>query len=153
MRLTADEGGERVLGRVRGELKKYVFKCMTPQQDLAGNMYALENGNDLLFKERVECRSISENLMTSKTRLPRLVRSVDWQPVWLNLLYQKTPLPVCLNHEYVSMLFHIHSPWSYVCLGHCHERLTHTHTHAACLVGCLKRLANYTAFCLSLQKA
>lgn len=22
-----------------------------PQQDLAGNMYALENGNDLLFKE------------------------------------------------------------------------------------------------------
>lgn len=30
---------------------KYVFKCVTPRQDLAGNMYALENGNDLLFKE------------------------------------------------------------------------------------------------------
>lgn len=30
---------------------KYVFKCATPQQDLAGNVYALENGNDLLFKE------------------------------------------------------------------------------------------------------
>ena len=30
---------------------KYVFKYVTPQQDLAGNMYALENGNDLLFKE------------------------------------------------------------------------------------------------------
>lgn len=30
---------------------KYVFKCKTPQQDLAGNMCALENGNDLLFKE------------------------------------------------------------------------------------------------------
>lgn len=23
---------------------KYVFKCVTPQQDLAGNVYALENG-------------------------------------------------------------------------------------------------------------
>lgn len=30
---------------------KYVFKCATPQQDLAGNVYALRNGNDLLFKE------------------------------------------------------------------------------------------------------
>lgn len=30
---------------------KYVFKCATPQQDLAGNVYALENGKDLLFKE------------------------------------------------------------------------------------------------------
>lgn len=30
---------------------KYVFKCVMPQQDLAGNMYALENDNDLLFKE------------------------------------------------------------------------------------------------------
>lgn len=30
---------------------KYVFKCATPQQDLAGNVYALENGNALLFKE------------------------------------------------------------------------------------------------------
>lgn len=53
--------------------------------------------------------------------------SFDWQPAWLNLQYQKkTPLPIRLNHEYVSMLFHIHSPWSYVCLGPCHERLTHT---------------------------
>lgn len=75
--------------------------------------------------------------------------SFDWQPAWLNLQYQKTPLPIPLNHEYVSMLFHIHSPWSYVCLGPCHERLTHT----AHLVGYLKSLANYTAFCLSLQKA
>lgn len=30
---------------------------------------------------------------------------------------------------------------------------THSHTHKACLVGYLKRFANYTAFCLSLQKA
>lgn len=75
--------------------------------------------------------------------------SFDWQPAWLNLQYQKTPLPIRPNHEYVSMLFHIHSPWSYACLGPCHERLTHT----AHLVGYLKRLANYTAFCLSLQKA
>lgn len=30
---------------------KYVFKCATPQQDLAGNVYASENGKDLLFKE------------------------------------------------------------------------------------------------------
>jgi len=74
---------------------------------------------------------------------------LDWQPAWLNLQYQKTPLPIRPNNEYVSMLFHIHSPWSYVCLGPCHERLTHT----ASLVGYLKRLANYTAFCLSLQKA
>lgn len=135
-----------------GALRKFVFKCVTPQQDLAGNMYALENGNDLLYKEVAECRSISEQrkkLVTSRACLTHLVRSFDWQPVWLNLQYQKTPLPIRLNHEYVSMLFHIHSPWSYVCLGPCHERLTHT----ACLVGCLKRLANYTAFCLSLQKA
>lgn len=75
--------------------------------------------------------------------------SFDWQPVWLNLQYQKTSPSVRLNHEYVSMLFHIHSPWSYACLGSCHERLTHT----ARLVGYLKSLANYTAFCLSLQKA
>lgn len=75
--------------------------------------------------------------------------SFDWQPAWLNLQYQKTPLPIRPNREYVSMLFHIHSPWSYACLGPCHERLTHT----AHLVGYLKRLANYTAFCLSLQKA
>lgn len=75
--------------------------------------------------------------------------SFDWQPMWLNLQYQKTSLSVRLNHEYVSMLFHIHSPWSYACLGSCHERRTHT----ARLVGYLKNLANYTAFCLSLQKA
>lgn len=30
---------------------KNAFKCVTPQQNLAGNMYAFENGNDLLFKE------------------------------------------------------------------------------------------------------
>lgn len=30
---------------------KYVFKRVAPLQDLAGNMYALENDNDLLFKE------------------------------------------------------------------------------------------------------
>lgn len=30
---------------------KYVFKCASPQQDLAGNMDAWENGKDLLFKE------------------------------------------------------------------------------------------------------
>lgn len=30
---------------------KYVFKCATAQQDLAGNVYALENGKDLLFEE------------------------------------------------------------------------------------------------------
>lgn len=30
---------------------KYVFTRLTPQQDLAGNMCALENGNDLLFKD------------------------------------------------------------------------------------------------------
>lgn len=35
---------------------KYVFKCVMPQQDLAGNMYASENGNTLLFKEVAECR-------------------------------------------------------------------------------------------------
>lgn len=34
---------------------KYVFKYVTPQQGLAGNMYALVNGNDLLFKEVAEC--------------------------------------------------------------------------------------------------
>lgn len=38
----------------RCEDMKYVFKYVTPQQDLAGNMYALENGNDLLFKEVAE---------------------------------------------------------------------------------------------------
>lgn len=59
---------------------KYIFKCMTPQQDLAGNMYALENVNDLLFKEVVECRCLSEQrekLVTSKTCLTHLVRSFD----------------------------------------------------------------------------
>lgn len=61
MQLTADEGGEWVLGRARGGGRwgnmKYVFKCASPQQDLAGNMDALENGNDLLFKEvGKECR-------------------------------------------------------------------------------------------------
>lgn len=53
MQLTADEGGEWVSGMAMeawGNMK-YVFKCATPQQDLAGNVYALENGNDLLFKE------------------------------------------------------------------------------------------------------
>lgn len=53
MRLTTDEGGEWVSGMAReawGNMK-YVFKCVTPQQDLAGNVYAWENGNDLLFKE------------------------------------------------------------------------------------------------------
>lgn len=30
---------------------KYVFKCVTSRQDLAGNMYASENGNDLLFED------------------------------------------------------------------------------------------------------
>lgn len=43
--------------------------------------------------------------------------SFDWQPAWLNLQYQKTPLPIRLSCEYVSMLFHIHSPWSYVASG------------------------------------
>jgi len=90
-----------------------------------------------------------EKKVKSKTCLIRLVMSFDWQPAWLNLQYQKTPLPIRLNNEYVSMLFHIHSPWSYVCLGPCHGR----HTHTACLVGYLERLANYTAFCVSLQKA
>lgn len=53
---------------------------MMPKKDLAGNMYALENGNDLLFKEVVECRSISEErkkLVTSKTCLSHPVRSCD----------------------------------------------------------------------------
>ena len=55
--------------------------------------------------------------------------SFDWQPAWLNLQYQKTPLPARLSREYVSMVFHIHSPWSYVCLGPCHKKEWHTHTH------------------------
>lgn len=44
---------------------KYVFKSVTPQQDLAGNVYALENGNDLLFKEVPEC-GISKNKKKKK---------------------------------------------------------------------------------------
>lgn len=60
MQLTADEGVEWVLGGWGSgggcwENMKYVFKCVMPQQDLAGNMCALENGNDLLFKEVAEC--------------------------------------------------------------------------------------------------
>lgn len=79
------------------------------------------------------------------------VRSFDWQAAWLNLQYQKTPLSTRLNHEYVSMLFHIHSPWSCVCLGPCHVRVTHTHIQPTYRIW--KRLANYTAFCQSLRKA
>lgn len=74
--------------------------------------------------------------------------SFDWQPAWLNLQYQNTPLPTRLNHEYVSMLFHSHSPWSYVCLGPCHERLTHTAHSVGHWKGWL-----IIQFCLSLQKA
>ena len=142
MRLTADEGGDWVWAegggvRLWGNMK-YVFKCVTPRQDLAGNMYALENGNDLLFKEvakRVERQNISKQKgekkkLKTKTCLTHSGMSFDWQPAWLNLQYQKTPLPTRLSREYVSMLFHIHSPWSYVCLGPCHKKNdTHTHTH------------------------
>lgn len=41
------------VGRGGGVLRKYeiCIQMCNAQQDLAGNMYALENGNDLLFKE------------------------------------------------------------------------------------------------------
>lgn len=63
MRLTADEGGEWVSRMAReawGNMKN-VLKCATPQQDLAGNVYALENGNDLLFKEVFKIRGTEES--------------------------------------------------------------------------------------------
>lgn len=58
MRLTADEGVNECWAWWGGRCEdmKYVFKYVTPQQDFAGNMYALENGNDLLFKGVAECR-------------------------------------------------------------------------------------------------
>lgn len=43
------------VGRVSRALRKYVFKCMMPQQNLAGNTCALDDGNDLLFKEVAGC--------------------------------------------------------------------------------------------------
>lgn len=45
-----------MLGGVRGVLRKYeiCIQMCEAQQDLAGNMFALENGNDLLFKDVAE---------------------------------------------------------------------------------------------------
>lgn len=58
---------------------KYVFICVTPQQDLAGNMYALENGNDLLFKEVAGTVKVNrrKRLVESKTCLTHPVMSFD----------------------------------------------------------------------------
>lgn len=134
---------------------KYVFKRVTPQQDLAGNMCALENGNDLLFKEVPEC-GISKNKKRKKKPQwnPKRVSPIqswvlnDSQRDWICSIRKHHSLFARATNM-LACCFHIHSPWSYVCLGRCHERQTNT----ARLVGYLKRLANYTAFCLSLQKA
>lgn len=61
---------------------KYVFKCATPHQDLAGNMFALENGNDLLFKEveksiETKFKSTKIEQLKSKTCLTHPGMSFD----------------------------------------------------------------------------
>lgn len=96
------------------------------------------------------------------SRPPRREFLTDRPPDWIHSIRKQR----LSGREYVSMLFHIHSPSSHVCPGPCRQRLTRTQRR--CLVGCrsiffpfslphclflfFNRPANYTAFCLSVQK-
>ena len=140
-------GGMRRWGNM-----KYVFKCVTPRQDLAGNMYALENGNDLLFKEvakRLERQSISKQKGGGgkKNWKPKHVSPIqawvltDSQHDWIYsirkhrslLAWAANMLAWCFIFSHLEVM----CVWALVIKKN--DTHTHTHTHKSPLSGVFEK--------------